>query len=185
MAGAYTVVQRRHNGEAILNTTVGQRSIAQAISALERWRKELQHTPEYQADPEARIGLRLDDRIQKLEAASKANEPARIAESQVHKATGCSSGMYLRTKFTPNSITDNYMEAEVIKGGNWFIQDCKTARQLYIGLRDRAMLHLACVTALRGDSLRDILLSDLFCRDVILPELGPDTRLMVRTASFC
>ncbi len=72
------------------------------------------------------------------------------------------------------------METEVIKGGKWFIQDCNTARQLYIGLRDRAMLHLACVTALYGDSLRDILLSDLFCQDIVLPDLRPDTKLMVR-----
>ena len=64
--------------------------ISQKISALENWR--LNHHHLYKGDPDAQIGLRLDNRIRRIESAAKHNEPKRITSSQVLKAAGTSSG---------------------------------------------------------------------------------------------
>ncbi len=50
---------------------------------------------------------------------------------------------------------------------------------LYIGVRDRAMLLLGACTCFRGDNTRSLLWSDLFSRDVPVPEIGLDANLTV------
>ncbi|KAI0073663.1 hypothetical protein K474DRAFT_1602967 [Panus rudis PR-1116 ss-1] len=73
-------------------TTVGRSAISQAISALERHRSENAHL--YKADREAQVPLRLDNRVRAFEEAAKHNEPKRIAQAQVLKASGTSAGKY-------------------------------------------------------------------------------------------
>lgn len=78
-------------------STIGSSSVSQAISALERWRTDNHHL--YKDNPEAQIGLRSDNRVRVIEAASKRNEPSRIESSQALKAAGTSSGRYFAMLF--------------------------------------------------------------------------------------
>lgn len=77
-------------GIEMLGTTVGHSTIQSIINALQWERNRNAHL--YPNDPEAKIGLRSDDRIKKIEAASKHNKPFRTLLSQTRKAAGTSEG---------------------------------------------------------------------------------------------
>lgn len=50
---------------------------------------------------------------------------------------------------------------------------------IHTSIRDRAMLLFTTSMALRGDNTRSIMLSDLFMRDVILPDIELEHRVKV------
>lgn len=52
---------------------------------------------------------------------------------------------------------------------------------LYIGICDHAMLLLSTCTAFRGDNIRSLLWSDLFSREVPVPEMHLDAVITVRS----
>lgn len=74
------------------------------------------------------------------------------------KAAGTSSDTY---------TTDNLRNVAVsgLKGA-------KTLNEIQLSVRDRAMLLLSAALAFRGNSARMVLWSDLFTRNVPMPELG-------------
>lgn len=59
-----------------------------------------------------------------------------------------------------------------MKCAAWCLTDFKGPSNIYIGLRDRGMLLTSCSVAFRGDSTRNLLLSDLFMTDVIMNAKG-------------
>lgn len=70
---------------------------------------------------------------------------------------------------------------ELTRAALWCIDHTHgTPRQFFIGVRDRAMLLLSTCTAFRGDNVRSLLWSDLFPRDVPMPDIGLDKFIMVR-----
>jgi hypothetical protein len=76
-------------------------------------------------------------------------------------------------------FTDTLSMDELKRASKWFITEKNTSRQVYLALRDRAMLLLSCATAFRGDSVRPVLLSDLFTKQVAFPALGPSASILV------
>lgn len=70
---------------------MGVSTIKAVISALEYQRRKDAHL--YPNDIEADKPLRKDDRIRKIEAAVKHNQPKKVAEAQSLKAAGSSLGV--------------------------------------------------------------------------------------------
>ncbi|PBK96566.1 hypothetical protein ARMGADRAFT_1027591 [Armillaria gallica] len=151
--------------------TVGHSSIAQAVSALENYRFNHQHEPEYKANPEAQVPLHNDSYIGVFEKNSCAKQPERIAEAQVLKAKGASS--------------DNYTVDELIWAALWCIDHTHgTGQQFFIGVQDRAMLLLSTCTAFHGDNVCSLLWSDLFPCDIPMPDMGLDKFIIVRSVTW-
>lgn len=61
----------------------------------------------------------------------------------------------------------------------WCLTDFSGPNQVYIGLRDRAMLLTSSSVAFRGDNSRQLLMSDLFSCDIPInaKELGTKLRV--------
>ena len=74
-------------------TQVGSSHVSQCINALEHYRFNRQHQPNYMADPESRRPLRDDSRIKAYEKAAAADKPRRIAEAHARKAAGTTAGV--------------------------------------------------------------------------------------------
>lgn len=128
---------------------LGKSAIAQVISALEHHRLNNEHRYD---DPQAKISLRDDNRINTIEAAARHNEPQRAQSAQTLKATGTSA--------------DTYGEQELSNAALTFLHIHSAPKKLVLALRDRAMLLTSAVTAFRGDSSRGLLWSDLFTKEV-------------------
>lgn len=164
---------------------VGFEHVKQCISALEHQRFNHQHEDLYSTTPESQKPLRDDSRIKEYEKAARSREPQRIAGAQARKASGTSAGnvfFYMYFFFLLIFFPDNYTINELMRASIWCIStsDRRTAIQsLYIGVRDRAMLLVSTCTAFRGDNIRSLLWSDLFAREIPVPELGLDKSIMV------
>lgn len=152
--------------ETVAGSSVGQSQIAAVISALESVRFDTQH--KYKACAEAQVTLRSDNRIRTLERSSKANEPKRTAKSQSLKAKGTSS--------------DTYALEELRSCAMWCLTEFTAPRQMFTGIRDRAMLLLGATTAFRGESSRMLQWSDLFLSDLSIDDLDLDNKIPVLAA---
>lgn len=110
-------LKRKHgSSETIPGSVVGKSVIAQAISALESHRFQHQHL--YKIVPDSQVGLRLDARIRRFEAAAKHNEPKRIESAQVLKAAGSSSGGWNPSLLYGLACSLSLMETRyVLQGG--------------------------------------------------------------------
>lgn len=141
--------------DTIPGSNVGKSVIQQAISALEDWRMSHHHL--YLGVPEAQVRLRDDNRIRQIESAAKHDEPKRAESSQVLKASGTTS--------------DAYTTEELAKCSAWCLTKFSGTRQVFVGLRDRAMLLFGASTALRGEGTRMLQLSDLFLSEVCIDDI--------------
>ncbi|KAK7056117.1 hypothetical protein R3P38DRAFT_1377096 [Favolaschia claudopus] len=136
--------------------TLGVSGVKLVISALENWRLNNQHN--YPDIPEAQRGLRTDIRIKQYESAASHKEPQRIQMAHSLKAKGTNA--------------DTFTSEDLKRCSMWCITDFKGPQNIYIGLRDRAMLLTSCGVAFRGDNTRHLLISDLFTTDVIMNAKG-------------
>ncbi|GBE83985.1 hypothetical protein SCP_0510440 [Sparassis crispa] len=142
--------RKRGGADAQDGTTIGKSGIAQAISALESYRKNCEHL--YKDVPDARVSLRADQRIRTVEDAAKHNEPLRIERAQALKAAGTS--------------LDTYNDVQLTNAATGFLDISSGVRRLTTHIRDRAMLLTSSSTAFRGDNLRSLLWSDLSVRQI-------------------
>ncbi|PPQ70700.1 hypothetical protein CVT25_010617 [Psilocybe cyanescens] len=160
----FTRNKRTSRGNEKSGTSLGKDSIKQTISALQRYMKEHQHEPLYQNCPDTRISLRDQDWVKKFEEAASAREPQRIADAHTAKSKG--------------TLADTYKTEELIRMSNWNLQAFGPAKtQTHLGIRDRLMLLLSTNAAFRGDSTRRILWSDLFTRNMPMPNMGPNVEI--------
>ncbi|KAG1817805.1 hypothetical protein DFJ58DRAFT_888716 [Suillus subalutaceus] len=84
-------------------------------------------------------------------------EAQRAESSQVLKASGTTS--------------DAYTTEELTKCSAWCLAKFSGTRQVFVGLRDRAMLLFGASTALRGEGTRMLQLSDLFLSKVCIDDI--------------
>lgn len=68
--------------------------------------------------------------------------------------------------------TDAYTTEELVRCSWWSLTEPSGARQVFVGLRDRTMTLLGATTALRGESLRMLQLSDLFVSTAFLDDMS-------------
>ncbi|KAI0311846.1 hypothetical protein OF83DRAFT_1177189 [Amylostereum chailletii] len=148
----------------IAGSTLGKSSISGMISALEKHRKT--NAFRYRAIPEAQIKLRDDECIWTLEQSAAHNEPKRIDEAQVLKASGTSSDSY-----TPEKLQRRALWC-LSSGG-------ASPARMTIGICDRAMLLLSSAPAFRGDSAREVQWSDLYLSRLVIPDIRPDYQVPV------
>ncbi|KAG1836422.1 hypothetical protein F4604DRAFT_1692867 [Suillus subluteus] len=92
-----------------------------------------------------------------LESAAKHNEPKRADTVQTLKASGASY--------------DAYTTEELVHCSWWSLTQPSGACQVFIGLRDQTMVLLGATTALRGESLHMLQLSDLFVSSAFLDSI--------------
>jgi hypothetical protein len=69
-----------------------------------------------------------------------------------------------------------------VRCANWCLTSYKGPLQVFVGLRDRAMLLLASQTAFRGESARILLWSDLFQAMVPMDDIALGTKAPVRVS---
>ncbi|KAG1726040.1 hypothetical protein EDD22DRAFT_961520 [Suillus occidentalis] len=143
------------SSDTIPGSNVGKSVIQQAISALKDWRMSHHHL--YLSVPEAQVQLRDDNRIRQIESAAKHDEPKRAESSQVLKASGTTS--------------DAYTTEELAKCSAWCLTKFSGTRQVFVGLRDRAMLLFGALMALQGEGTRMLQLSDLFLSEVCIDDI--------------
>ncbi|KAJ7745543.1 hypothetical protein DFH07DRAFT_977314 [Mycena maculata] len=148
--------KRKRSDGSDSTATIGVHSVKQIVSALENSRLNNQHL--YPNIPEAQMALRLDLRIKRFESAAAHKEPQRVKMAHTLKATGTNADT-----FTPDDLK---------RCAGWCLTDFKGPMNIYIGLRDRAMLLTSCSVAFHGDNTRSLLLSDLFATDVIFNAKG-------------
>ncbi|TFY83866.1 hypothetical protein EWM64_g142 [Hericium alpestre] len=94
----------------------------------------------------------------------------RGAEERAHTANALKAS---------GTSSDAYTPAELQQCALWCVSESKTSRELFRGVRDRAMLLVSAGTAFRGDSARMVQWSDLFISEVPLQEVRPDYLLPV------
>ncbi|KAJ7339289.1 hypothetical protein DFH08DRAFT_964315 [Mycena albidolilacea] len=148
--------KRKRDDGSDLTGTLGVSGVKQIVSALEHWRLKNQH--KYPEVPAVQIGLRHDLRIKTFESAAAYKEPLRVKMAHNLKAKGTNA--------------DTFTSANLIKCAGWCLTDFKGPYNIYLGLRDCAMLLTSCSVAFRGDSTRSLLLSDLFMTDVLMNSKG-------------
>jgi len=73
--------------------------------------------------------------------------------------------------FSPLARTDTYTKEELERCSLFCLTDFSGPKEVFVGLRDRAMLLLSTTTAFRGASCRAVELSDLFPSS--LPSVDP------------
>lgn len=75
---------------------------------------------------------------------------------------------------------DKYTTKDIQKMSLWALRSFgPSPAQIHMGLRDRAMLLLSTNIAFRGDSTRQVLWSDLFCKLQPMPTISEDAELDV------
>ncbi|KAF7330285.1 hypothetical protein MVEN_02466400 [Mycena venus] len=142
-------------------STCGLQHAKQVISALEYYRLNNQH--QYRDNAEAQIVLRTDPRIKAMEKAFAASEPERVKKANVLKAAGTRADAFVDTELVQMSLSQ--------------LLEPKGGMNMWRGQRDRAMLVASCSTALRGDSTRSILWSDMGSYDVPMLAKGPGQKV--------
>ncbi|KAF9042549.1 hypothetical protein BDZ89DRAFT_1128464 [Hymenopellis radicata] len=164
--------KRTRAGEVIANSSLGAESIKQAISALEYARKNHVHEDAYRQCPESQLKLREDPRIQTFQKAALANEANRRSKGHVLKAQGTANHTY-----KPSDI------ANVSRTALQASEQPQTATpiQIWRNLRDRTMFLFSTSLALRGDSTRNSLLSDLGIRELPMLDVAGDAVLKAMT----
>jgi len=79
-------------------------------------------------------------------------------------------------------LLDTYNDQEqLIRTSVWQLSQGQTAAQIHKYIRDRSMSLTTTSVAFRGDNLRQLLWSDLLCRDIPIPEIGPNFKALVRS----
>ena len=72
-------------------------------------------------------------------------------------------------------------QEQLCQGAMEFLSNAHRSKgKIGLAARDRAMLLLSCSTAMQGDNMHPILLSDLYSRDVPLVDVGLDFKVKVR-----
>ncbi|KAJ7899945.1 hypothetical protein B0H13DRAFT_1883572 [Mycena leptocephala] len=131
--GATYARQKRKRDDGSESTgTISISGVKQVISALECCANWLRH----------------DLRIKTFETAAVHKEPQRVKMAHTLKVKGTNA--------------DTFTAADLIKCAGWCLTDFKGPFNIYMGLRDRAMLLTSRSVAFRGDNTRSLLLSDLF-----------------------
>ncbi|PPR01886.1 hypothetical protein CVT24_001355 [Panaeolus cyanescens] len=164
--------KRGGSGEVLANTKLGISSIKQTITALEHYRLTHMDDSEYKACPDSQISLRNTYKIQEFERVAQAMEPKRQAQTQEAKAKG-RLAQTLTTEQLIFMSKDLLLDPRAPKGSG--------KSHFHYLLRDRGMLLFTTAMALRGDDVRNILLSDLSVRDVEMPDLGLDRKVKALT----
>lgn len=77
---------------------------------------------------------------------------------------------------------DTYTEEELTRASLWCMTDVKGHRQTFVGLRDRAMLLFAASTAVRGESSRILLWSDMFVSEIPMDDVRMGMKIPVSTS---
>jgi hypothetical protein len=148
----------------IEGSSLGKSHMAQVVNALENHR--LNHEHEHPQDHETRTSLRKDACIRAFESASKHNELSRIERSQAVKAARTTSGGFTargcHAALLTGCVSDTYTSEELLRCSLWALTEFSGRQQVFVGLRDRAMLLLSAATAFRGESCRMLQWSDLF-----------------------
>ena len=78
--------------------------------------------------------------------------------------------------------TDTYTKEELERCSLFCLTDFSGPKEIFVGLRDRAMLLLSTTTALRGGSCRAVQLSDLF--PAVIPSPDGDKSGGIEVRSF-
>ena len=79
-------------------------------------------------------------------------------------------------------LLDTYNDWEqLIRTSIWQLSQGQTAAQIHKYICDRSMSLTMTSVAFRGDNLHQLLLSDLLCQDIPIPEIGPDFKALVRS----
>ncbi|PPR01349.1 hypothetical protein CVT26_015407 [Gymnopilus dilepis] len=86
-----SVYSQNSSKTELQGSSVGQRSIAQAISALQQYMKQHQHEPVYANSPETPVMLRQQDWVKVYEKKAAVNEAQRRKNAHTTKAKGTSS----------------------------------------------------------------------------------------------
>ncbi|VDC06782.1 unnamed protein product [Peniophora sp. CBMAI 1063] len=155
-------LRKNSNGNE-LDGRVGAATIIGIITALEAKRVETQD--DFPNDRDALRTLRDDTGIRAIEAAAKHDRPKLLEEAMLLKASGTSA--------------DTYTTDDLHTVGRWYFQAARTPTQLQTMMRDRAMFFLGLAVAFRGDSTRNVQLSDLFLSDVSIPDIRPGFKVPV------
>jgi hypothetical protein len=80
--------------------------------------------------------------------------------------------------------TDTYTEVELKRASLWCLTDFKGKRNIFIGLRDRAMMLFSASMAVRGESARILLWSDLFVSEIPMDDVRQGLKIPVSAISF-
>ncbi|KAL6300578.1 hypothetical protein BKA93DRAFT_829023 [Sparassis latifolia] len=158
--------RRYGKNDTVAGSNVGKSHVSQVISALESWRRNNAYL--YKEDPDAQVSLRSDIRVHTAESSAKHQEPKRIDKAQALKAVG-SSG-------------DTYTPEELKRCSIWCLTDVSGSKQIWLGLRDCAMLLLSSMTAFRGESSRILEWSDLFMSSIPMDDVRAGYRVPVLAA---
>jgi len=75
--------------------------------------------------------------------------------------------------------SDTFTPEQLSTASLYFLEPGRGSTPLQItnSVRDRAMLLLTTTMAFRGDNLRNIGWSDLYMRDILLSEVGPEAKV--------
>jgi len=180
-----TIQKRNSSGREISGTSVGKESIKQSINALQRYMREHQHLPEYAGCQETQHLLRNQDWVKVYEQAASANEPMRVKNAHALKAKGTSAGMSSIINFPPffeftSSRKDTYKKEDMIRMSNWALKAFGPSQsQVYLGLRDRALILLPTNIAFHGNSTRHLLWSDIFMQSLPMEIIGSGVEIQV------
>ncbi|KAK7053517.1 hypothetical protein R3P38DRAFT_3254085 [Favolaschia claudopus] len=139
-------------------STCGSSHGSQVINALEHYRLHNQH--EYRDIADTQQILRSDPRVKAMEKGFQESEPERTKKSHALKAVGTNADTFQASDLSRMSIAKLF-ETKGGKSGIWR------------GHRDRGMTLTSCSAALRGDSTRAMLWSDLGSHDVPMVAKGP------------
>lgn len=81
-------------------------------------------------------------------------------------------------------MSDTYNnQEELVRASIWALSQGQTPSQIHKSIRDQSMNLTTTSVAFRGDNLHHLLWSDIFCRDIAMPELGPDFKALVSSVS--
>ena len=75
--------------------------------------------------------------------------------------------------------TDTYTSEELVRCSWWSLTSFSGPHQIFVGVRDRAMLLLGATTAFCGEGLRMLQLSDLFLSSAFLDATQEGKRVPV------
>ena len=74
---------------------------------------------------------------------------------------------------------DTYTAQELVRCSAWCLTEFTGTKQVFVGIRDRAMLLLSSTTAFRGESCRILEWSDLFLSSIPMDDIQPGYKVPV------
>ena len=151
---------------------MGRSVIQQAISALEDWRSKNHHL--YKDIPDTQVRLRTTtasgplSQLQSTMSQSGSTLRRCSRPLALHLVSGAWTLPPCHSCLKLHSLPDAYTVEELTRCSWWGMTEFSGPHHLRIGLRDHAMMLLGATTALRGEGLRMLQLSDLFMSTAFL-----------------